>query len=135
MKVLYWILGIILGLFLLFGIVQTAASERVEVVELHTVDDAGETQVTRLWVVDDDGYQYLRVGAEGSGWFSRVQANGEIGLTRNDETRRYTTRLREEKSDKINQLMSQKYTWGDDFFAMMFGGREGSIPIELHSVN
>ena len=36
------------------------ASERVEVVDLLTVDENGDTVSTRLWLVDDDGFQYLR---------------------------------------------------------------------------
>ena len=134
MKILAWIFGILFGLAALFGIVQTLASERVEVVELHTLDEAGETVTTRLWVMDHDGFQYLRVGGDGSGWFSRIEASETIQLTRKDETRTYTIVTRPDKSDLINDLMSEKYTWGDDFFATMFGSRDGSIPVELHEV-
>jgi predicted outer membrane lipoprotein len=134
MKILAWIFGILFGLVALFGIVQTLASERVEVVELHTLDEAGETVTTRLWVMDHDGFQYLRVGGDGSGWFSRIEASETIQVTRNDETRTYTIVTRPDKSDLINDLMSKKYTWGDDFFATMFGSRDGSIPVELHEV-
>ena len=38
------------------------------------------------------------------------------------------------KREIINQLMKVKYTWGDTFFATVFGGRDGSIPVELHPV-
>ncbi len=134
MKILAWIAAIFFGITALFGIVQTLASERVEVVELHTLDEKGESVTTRLWVMDHDGYQYLRVGGDGSGWYSRIQANKTIEVTRNDETRTYTTVDRLDKSELINSLMAEKYTWGDAFFAAMFGGREGSIPVELHEV-
>ena len=132
MKFVYWVLGILVGIVVLFGVIQTVASERIEVVELATLDEAGAEQITRLWVVDDDGFAYLRVGADGSGWFSRLQDNGEIQVTRNDEPKRYTTVLRHDKSGRINTLMQEKYTWGDTFFATMFGSRDGSIPVELH---
>lgn len=135
MKYAYWVLGLLLGLALAFLGIQTLASERIEVVELHTLDDAGVEVITRLWVVDDAGFQYLRVGADGSGWFSRSQSNGEIQLERNGETQRYNTVLRQDKSDSINQLMQQKYTWGDSFFALVLGSRDGSIPVELHPIN
>ena len=85
MKFIYWALGIITGIVLLFGVIQTLASERIEVVELTTLNEVGEEQVTRLWVVDGDGFQYLRVGADGSGLFSRLQDNGEIQVTRKEE--------------------------------------------------
>lgn len=133
MKILAWILGIIIGIPVLFAIVQTLAAERIEVVELHTVDESGEPVITRLWVMDHEGYQYLRVGADGSGWFSRIQANEQIKVTRGETTKTYRTLTRPDKSEIINKLMAEKYTWGDTFFATIFG-REGSIPIELHEV-
>lgn len=132
MKTVYWLAGILLGLaFILVGI-PIIASERVEVVDLHTTDVGGEAVNTRLWIVDDGGYQYLRVGADGSGWFSRLQANGKFQVTRNDTTASYTAVLREDKADTINQLMQTKYGWGDSVMAAMVGGREGAIPVELH---
>ena len=74
MKIFRWILGSVVGLVVLVFVLQLVASERVEVVELHTLDEQGEEVITRLWVVDDSGYQYLRVGEGGSGWYSRIQA-------------------------------------------------------------
>jgi hypothetical protein len=134
MKILIWIIGILLGIVALFSIAQTIASERIEVIELRTTDEMGETVITRLWIVDHDGYQYLRVGGDGSGWYSRLQANKQIKVIRGEATKTYQTLSRPDKSDIINTLMQDKYTWGDSFFATMFGGREGSIPIELHEV-
>ena len=135
MKILAWILGTFVGIIVLFLIVQTLASERIEVVQLHTLDDTGETFTTRLWIIDHGGYQYLRVGADGSGWFSRVQSNKLVKVTRGETTKTYTTQPRPDKSQVINELMQKKYTWGDSFIAMLLGGREGSIPIELHAVD
>jgi hypothetical protein len=134
MKILAWITGIFLGLVTLLGIAQTIASERIEVIELHTTDQHGESVTTRLWIVDHDGYQYLRVGSDGSGWFTRLRANNQVKVTRGDTTRTYRTQTRPDKSEVINLLMKDKYTWGDTFFATLFGAREGSIPIELHEV-
>ncbi len=135
MKYLLWAIGVPVGLALAFLVLQTLASERVEVVELTTTDEAGEPQTTRLWVMDDEGFQYLRVGADGSGWFSRILQNGEIQVRRGDTTTNYTVQQRPEKSEKINAMMQEKYTWGDSFFAIVLGSRDGSIPLELHPVN
>ncbi|PCJ23003.1 MAG: hypothetical protein COA96_12880 [SAR86 cluster bacterium] len=132
MKYLYWAIALILTIPLAFLGIQTLASERVEVVQLHTINEEGEEVTTRLWMVDDEGFQYLRVGVAGSGWFARSQANEEIQLTRNGDTRSYRIVLRQDKSDRINELMQQKYTWGDTFIGYAFGGREGSTPVELH---
>lgn len=132
MKIIGWILGALAAVALSLTALQYLASERIEVAELHTLDENGEQVTTRLWVVDDEGYQYLRVGADGSGWFSRIEANDNFQVTRNGNTATYTAELRPEKSDRINQLMQDKYTWGDTLIGYLVGSREGSIPIELH---
>lgn len=132
MKYLKWLSGLLLVIILLpIGVIQVA-SERIEVVELHTIDEAGEPVTTRLWIVDDEGFQYLRVGADGSGWFSRIEANGEFEVTRSGTRRVYTTVLRPDKSGIVNELMRTKYTWGDTAITFLTGTREGAIPIELH---
>ena len=135
MKYVLWAIGVPASLALVFLAVQTLASERVEVIDLYTTDELGEMQATRLWVMDDEGYQYLRVGADGSGWFDRVLQNGEIKVGRNGTTASYTVVQRADKSERINDMMQKKYTWGDTFFATMLGSRDGSIPLELHPVN
>ena len=135
MKIFRWILGSVVGLVVLVFVLQLVASERVEVVELHTLDEQGEEVITRLWVVDDSGYQYLRVGEGGSEWFRRIQANGEFEVTRNSRRYKYTAVLREEESERINRLMRDKYGWGDSLIEILVGGREASIPIELQLAN
>ena len=75
LKVLKWIF---LGLLIVgaaFTGLERLAAERIEVVELIAANDAGEKQITRLWVVDDEGLAYLRVGADGSGWYDRILMN------------------------------------------------------------
>ena len=131
MKYLLWGLGGLAALAILLLGLQNLAAERVEVVELHTLDTQGTEITTRLWVVDDAGFAYLRVGADGSGWFERLRANETVRLTRGGETRRYRPELRPDKSQRINALMQEKYTWGDSVIATLVGSREGSIPVEL----
>ena len=132
MKYLRWgAITLITLIVIIFG-VQYLASERVEVVELHTQDESGETVTTRLWIVDDEGYQYLRVGVDSSGWFQRVESNESFQLTRAGDTRAYTAVLRHDKSDRINALMSDKYTWGDSIIGVLIGSRDNSVAIELH---
>ena len=135
MKYVLWAIGVPASLALVFLAVQILASERVEVIDLFTTDELGEMQTTRLWVMDDEGYQYLRVGADGSGWFDGVLQNGEIKVGRNGTTASYTVVQRADKSERINDMMQEKYTWGDTFFATLLGSRDGSIPLELHPVN
>ena len=131
MKIILWILGSLLTLVVAFGALQFAASERVEVVELHTLNDQGEQVSTRLWVVDHDGHPYLR-GDTGSGWFNRVQASETISVTRNGETMTFSHQVRNENLDTINRLMREKYTWSDQLISLMSGdNRAQSNAIEL----
>ena len=134
MKYIRWGVTFLTVLVFAFLGLERLAAERVEVVELHTMDENGEEVTTRLWVVDDEGYQYLRVGSNGSGWFSRIEASDTIDVTRNGERASYVVELRREKSDRINDLMQEKYTWGDTFIGVMVGSRENSIPIELRPI-
>lgn len=130
-KTLKWtLITLILGVGALVGLERLAA-ERVEVVELLAMDEQGKMKITRLWVVDHEGAAYLRVGADGSGWYERVLNNDSIVLVRGSERQEYEVRARPEKSERINELMQQKYTWGDSLIAAMVGSREGSIPLEL----
>lgn len=131
MKIAAWIVGIIISFFVGLFALQYAASERVEVVELHTVDQVGEPQVTRLWIVDHEGTPYLRVGADGSGWYSRLVDNETVGMRRGGQMGRYTAEPRPALTDPINALMQEKYTWGDSLIGNLVGSREGSIPIAL----
>ena len=131
LKVLKWIF---LGLLIVgaaFAGLERLAAERIEVVELIAANDAGEKQITRLWVVDDEGLAYLRVGADDSGWYDRILMNDSVEVVRDGVTAQYRVQARPEKSVRINELMQQKYTWGDRLIGQMLGGREGSIPLEL----
>ena len=130
-KVLKWIF---LGLLIVgatFAGLERLAAERIEVVELIAANEAGEKRITRLWVVDDEGMAYLRVGADGSGWYDRILMNDSVEVVREGVTAEYRVQARPEKSVRINELMQQKYTWGDTLIGQMLGGRDGSIPLEL----
>ena len=131
----YSILAIVALIPIILFSAQFLASERIEVVELYTFDETSTEVAARLWVADDGGYQYLRVGADGSEWFSRLQLQEIVDLTRNGRRYKYTWALRAEKSQKINLLMREKYGWSDSFIGILTGGRENSIPIELRLAN
>ena len=130
MKYIFWIVGILVALVVSVGLLQMAASERVEVVELHTQDENGEQVTTRLWIVDHNGSPYLR-GESQSGWFQRLQSQPVVDITCNGETLRYRHEVKNENIDTINQLMREKYTWGDEVIAFMLGSREQSNAVRL----
>jgi hypothetical protein len=130
-RVLKWIFLGLLIVAATFAGLERLAAERIEVVELIAANEAGEKRITRLWVVDDEGMAYLRVGADGSGWYDRILMNDSVEVVREGVTAEYRVQARPEKSVRINELMQQKYTWGDTLIGQMLGGREGSIPLEL----
>ena len=130
MKYILWSVGMLFGLALIIAVLQIAASERVEVVQLHTIKSGGEKVVTRLWVVDYDGRAYLR-GDTGSDWFQRLQSSDKFTLIRGDETGEFTHRVKNENIDMINKLMREKYTWGDQIIEIGVGSRAESNAIEL----
>ena len=130
MKYILWLVGIILGLALIIGGLQVVASERVEVVQLHTITEAGEEVVTRLWVVDYNGHAYLR-GDNDSEWFKRLQSSRKFTLIRGEQTGDFTHRVKNENIDTINELMREKYTWGDRVIEIATSSRATSNAIEL----
>ena len=130
MKYILWLVGIVLGLALIIGGLQIVASERVEVVQLHTINEAGEEVVTRLWVVDYDGHAYLR-GDTDSDWFKRLQTSERFTLIRGAVPNEFTHKVKNQNIDIVNKLMREKYTWGDQVVELAMGNRAGSNAIEL----
>jgi len=130
-KTILWVLGVTFALFAAVMILQIVASERVDVIVLKTLDENADYVETRLWVVDHDGMQYLRAGAD-SGWYLRMKANPEVFMTRKNKEAKYQAVENSSKVAVINQLMNEKYTWGDDVIGLMVGSRTDAIPMELH---
>lgn len=130
-KIILWIAGVLLGILVaLFGL-QMLASERVEVIELHTIAEDGETYTTRLWVVDHEGVPYLRAGMEKSGWLIRGQQNQSVSVTRDGATKVYVMQPRIAMRDTVNSLLAEKYTWGYDVINFMFRNEDSAIPVAL----
>jgi len=122
MKLIFRVSGLLIFVVVSIVVLQVAASERVEVIELHTMDATGEEQTTRLWIVDHEGRPYLR-GDDDSGWVKRLRASAQVSLTRDGERHAYRWQVRPEKIETINQLMRDKYTWGDQVITTVIGDR------------
>jgi hypothetical protein len=84
-----------------------------EVVTLRTTDERGIEYSTSLWVVEDEGSQWLRAGSSDSGWYQRLKARPEITMERNGEVRRYQAQSRPDKTARINLLMARDYGLAD----------------------
>jgi len=129
MKVLAWIVGLIMVLaVILFG-AQIIASETGEVVVLHT-DDDGRDAATRLWVVEHDGHQWLRGGAD-SGWYLRLLDEPRVRLERDGVARGYTARPDPQMVGTVNELMARKYGWRDTVVGLLAPDRDEAQAIRL----
>ena len=131
-----WILRLLGALFIVvlvgFGVEQYAA-ESGEVVVLTTQDADGNPMETRLWIVDHDGFQYLRAGAEGSGWYQRLVADTEIEVVRNGDGAVYIAVPDSAMTETVNLLMADKYGWADSYIGTIFP-RDDAIAIRLEPV-
>ena len=72
-KIILWTTSTVLGVLVALLSLQMLAYERVEVIELHTIAEDGETYTTRLWIVEHEGLRYLHASMEDSGWLIRGQ--------------------------------------------------------------
>lgn len=120
-----------LGVAAFYGAVLLA-SEWGEVVTLHTRDAAGEAHVTRLWVVDRAGAEWVRTGHPEKGWFQRVQADPAVRLERDGATsRRTAVPVRDpEAARSVNDAFARKYGVADRIVALS-GDASKRVPVRL----
>ena len=111
-------------------LLQFVASESGEVVVVSTTSSEGEVS-TRLWVVDHDGAQWLRAGAQGAGWFGRMTDNPAIHMQRGDVAADYLAVPTPAAVGRVNDLMREKYGWADSLIDALFGGRENAMAVRL----
>ena len=149
------IVVVLLALLVAIGATELVASESGEVVVLRTVDEAGGTKETRLWIVDDgshvvgllgdgahqsdarpgaitaDGsHAWLRAGHEGAGWYVHLLARPDVEFVRGGEAQPARANPEVGARERVNGLMRQKYGWADAYIGMLFG-RDDAIPIRL----
>jgi hypothetical protein len=121
-----WLRRIGLGLLVLglaYGALYVAMAERVEVVVLHTHDDAGD-HATRLWVTDDAGHAWLRTGRANQSWLPRLRAQPAVELERGGATLPFTAHVVEDPAQiaRTDQLTLEKYGWSEKLLRAMGGG-------------
>ena len=130
-KIILWITSSVLVVLVALLGLQMLAYERVEVIELHTIAEDGETYTTRLWIVEHEGLPYLLAGLEESGWLIRGQQNGYVSLTRAGVTKVYVMEPKVAMRSTVNSLLAEKYTWGYDIINFMFRNEDSAIPVAL----
>lgn len=134
MKYVYWFLGFLVGIPVLFIAIPIVASELGgEVVTLERAEENGESSRIRIWVVDNDDAAWIEHGDSESYWMNRLGSSNEIVLDRGDQTLRYEGVLDPDSHDLYHDLRRQKYGWADQLIEMLSGGREScdGIPVRL----
>jgi hypothetical protein len=132
-----WLIGSVLALtFALMGAGIAASELGGEVVKLHTGHDAGVT-ATRLWVVDDAGYAWLRASSSRSRWLTNINAEPGVVFDRAGQVvRARATPVPDPRvCDRINRLMREKYGFADRVvgFLVVLTGRDRAraVPVRL----
>jgi hypothetical protein len=121
----------VLGLALGFALALLAASELGgEVVKLHTRDASGAMHATSLWVVDHEGFQYLRGGNRASGWVERLQSQPTVMVERAGRSAAYQAVAMPELTPAIDALMAEKYGFADRFVGLV-RNPERSVAVRL----
>lgn len=90
-----------------------------EVVVLHTRDERGAERSTSLWVVDRQGFQYLRAGNGASAWLERLRQNPEVDVERAGESARYQAVPAPELTPEIDAMMAEKYGVADRIVSLI----------------
>jgi hypothetical protein len=106
-------LTLALGVVALAGL-YFAMAEVGEVVVLHSHGPDGE-HTTRLWVVDDGGFAWLRTGATNASWLPRIRANAAVELERGGESAPYRAVVIFDAATvaRVNELSLAKYGWSE----------------------
>jgi hypothetical protein len=132
-----WIgLGIVvLAIIAVFGSVMIASEVGGEVVTISTEGDAGEPVTTRVWIVDDGGFAWLRAGQAGSGWLSRIEAHPEVEVERGGRTETFRAVPVRDAAvrDRIHERMAEKYGFADRLISGMRDPK-GSVAIRLEPI-
>jgi hypothetical protein len=134
MKILYWVLGLLLGVPLLFFIVMFGASELGgEVVTLERPEANGESSQIRVWIVDHEDIALVEHGDPDSYWIDRLGTSNDVILTRDGETLTYVGTPDPDAHDLYHELRREKYGWADQLIGYLGGGDENcqGIPVRL----
>jgi hypothetical protein len=107
-----------------------------EVVTLHVRDVEGRSHPTQLWIVELDGFSYLRSGGPDTRWLARLRRDPGVtlGYGHVGETPRPYIAVPIDGDPvlraRVGEAMAEKYRWADSLWSWL-GDREHSIPIRL----
>ncbi len=130
-------LAVVIGVIAILAAGVYALSEYGgEVVTLHTTTDDGKEKATHLWIVDDSGFAWLRVGQPESRWYQRLLARPKVEMVRAGETRAYRANVVSTPAarEHINRLIAEKYGFAETIISLIHDEDE-VIPIRLEPLD
>lgn len=122
MKVIYWLVGFIVGVPVLLLAVMYGASELGgEVVTLDRAEANGDVSKVRIWIVDKDDLSWVEHGEAESFWITQLADSPGVVLSREGQTTKYVGMPDPNAHDLYHQLRSEKYGWADQVIALFAG--------------
>ena len=133
MKAIYWLLGVGLGIPVLYFLAIYVASELGgEVVILDRYESAGDTSQVRIWIVDADGKSWVEHGDHDAPWFTRLSQSPELVLNRAGKATRYLAKADPANHALYHQLREAKYGFADQLIRQLTNpGDCDGIPVQL----
>lgn len=134
MKVVYSIIGIILGIPALYFIVMYGASELGgEVVTLDRTQQNGEVSQVRIWIVDQADMSLIEHGDPEDFWLSQLKESPHLVLHRAGRTNTYLSRPDPDSHALYHELRREKYGWADNLIAALSGSTADcrGLPVRL----
>ena len=138
MEVVYWLVGLIVGIPALLMIVMYGASELGgEVVTLDRAEANGDVSQVRIWIVDQDNMSWVEHGDPGSFWITQLSESPDVVLSREGQTSKYFGTADADSHDLYHQLRSAKYGWADQVVALFTGSAAEcqGVPVRLLTID
>lgn len=133
MKAMYWLLGIVLGVPLLYFLAIYVASELGgEVVVLDRYDSNSQASEVRIWIVDADGKSWIEHGDPDSPWVTQLSQSPELTLNRAGKATQYLAKADPENHALYHELRAAKYGFADQLIRQLTNPGECSgVPVQL----
>ena len=137
MKLVYWLLGLVLGIPTLFFVTMYGASELGgEVVTLDRTEANGDVGQVRVWIVDSDGMSWIEHGEAEAPWITRLSDAPNIVLARDGRSNTYTGTPDRDAHDRYHRLRREKYGVADQIILALLGKTQDcqGLPVRLQIV-
>jgi hypothetical protein len=138
LKALYWLVGIVLGIPLIYVVLLYGSSELGgEVVTLDRTEASGEVSQVRIWIVDDGDSSWVEHQDPSAFWITRLAESPNVTLARGGETATYIGQPDPGSHDLYHQLRQEKYSWADQVIAALTGNTSEcqGVPVRLTLTN